>query len=424
MAFGTETVLLMKQTSASHIHIPASKLALCSCTMKTVAIGQVVVQELHSPPKLPKYRLALQSYHFTMNNKSNLGNEQQICSRRVSLDMSHGVRTPPMNAHSNRSSSYGPPASINGFNNGFVNDVDGPILPIPPVSCIPPRSGMASRPNAMHVQSFSRRQSAPGFYCREDTLASAVRRQHMNGVSMMHSNPHHISRRGSNVPAMGRTFNSGALNSPGTSPMMGQRVYGGAHPNSFERALPPHPPIPIDPFDTIHSSRHVGLSAAELDATVDEVIASASGEADGSRPYSNKVLSAESDCIDKKKKQQSRAQTVVSFPVKLYEILMDPKYSEYVTWLPHGRAWRILKQKFFEKEVIPKHFRSARYASFMRQVRTVYPIDSPMVFVFTTILTTSLCPAILTGKRLGLQEDHRRTRSQCLLPREFSSRTS
>jgi hypothetical protein len=56
------------------------------------------------------------------------------------------------------------------------------------------------------------------------------------------------------------------------------------------------------------------------------------------------------------------------FPVKLHYILSHPDYQQYVTWLPHGRAWRILKPKCFEEKVIPKFFRSDKYASFMRQV--------------------------------------------------------
>ena len=56
------------------------------------------------------------------------------------------------------------------------------------------------------------------------------------------------------------------------------------------------------------------------------------------------------------------------FPAKLHYILSNPKYKDCVAWLPHGRAWRILKPKTFEKKVIPKFFRSFKYASFMRQV--------------------------------------------------------
>ena len=60
----------------------------------------------------------------------------------------------------------------------------------------------------------------------------------------------------------------------------------------------------------------------------------------------------------------------LTFPVKLHKILSDPDNSKCISWLPHGRSWRILKPKEFEKEIVPKHFRHAKYASFMRQVRT------------------------------------------------------
>ena len=57
-----------------------------------------------------------------------------------------------------------------------------------------------------------------------------------------------------------------------------------------------------------------------------------------------------------------------AFPSKLHEILSSPDFQDLITWLPHGRAWRVLKPKVFEEKIIPKFFRSSKYASFMRQV--------------------------------------------------------
>jgi hypothetical protein len=57
------------------------------------------------------------------------------------------------------------------------------------------------------------------------------------------------------------------------------------------------------------------------------------------------------------------------FPVKLHRILSNPEYNDVISWLPHGRSWRVLKPKAFEEKVIPLYFRHAKYASFMRQVR-------------------------------------------------------
>lgn len=57
-----------------------------------------------------------------------------------------------------------------------------------------------------------------------------------------------------------------------------------------------------------------------------------------------------------------------SFPVKLHRILSAADHEEFITWLPHGRSWRVLKPKAFEAKIIPLYFRHAKYASFMRQV--------------------------------------------------------
>ena len=56
------------------------------------------------------------------------------------------------------------------------------------------------------------------------------------------------------------------------------------------------------------------------------------------------------------------------FPIKLHRILSNPEYSDLISWLPHGRSWRVLKPKAFEEKIVPRYFRHTKYASFMRQV--------------------------------------------------------
>ena len=76
-------------------------------------------------------------------------------------------------------------------------------------------------------------------------------------------------------------------------------------------------------------------------------------------------------CSDSSKttsKEKNEIDMNLPFPVKLHYILSNPKYQKYIAWLPHGRSWRIVKPEAFEAEVIPKIFRSAKIASFMRQV--------------------------------------------------------
>jgi len=57
-----------------------------------------------------------------------------------------------------------------------------------------------------------------------------------------------------------------------------------------------------------------------------------------------------------------------TFPVKLHMILSNPKFSDIISWLPHGRSWRIHNQKEFENKVIPVYFSHGRYSSFARQI--------------------------------------------------------
>ena len=57
-----------------------------------------------------------------------------------------------------------------------------------------------------------------------------------------------------------------------------------------------------------------------------------------------------------------------TFPIKLHMILASPEFTSIVSWLPHGRAFRIIQQKEFEEKVIPLYFRHGRLSSFCRQV--------------------------------------------------------
>lgn len=107
------------------------------------------------------------------------------------------------------------------------------------------------------------------------------------------------------------------------------------------------------------------------------------------------------------KDEKGKRDPVHAFPSRLHEILAMPEYSEYIAWLPHGRAWKVLNRRMFEKKVIPQHFRHARYASFMRQVsyhviqflanggRLLRPIHSGLTYA-------------LSGQRVGLQAHDRR----------------
>lgn len=57
-----------------------------------------------------------------------------------------------------------------------------------------------------------------------------------------------------------------------------------------------------------------------------------------------------------------------TFPSKLFEILSNPEFSHIISWLPHGRTWKVHNKKEFEKVVMPKYFVMTKWSSFARQV--------------------------------------------------------
>jgi hypothetical protein len=67
-------------------------------------------------------------------------------------------------------------------------------------------------------------------------------------------------------------------------------------------------------------------------------------------------------------KARRSGKTTQTFPMILHEILSHPEFEDIISWLPHGRAWRIVRHKAFEERVIPLFFRHGRYSSFARQV--------------------------------------------------------
>lgn len=58
---------------------------------------------------------------------------------------------------------------------------------------------------------------------------------------------------------------------------------------------------------------------------------------------------------------------VPNFPAKMHAILSRDDLSDVISWMPHGRAWRVLKPREFEVRVIPSYFEHSKFSSFIRQ---------------------------------------------------------
>ena len=57
-----------------------------------------------------------------------------------------------------------------------------------------------------------------------------------------------------------------------------------------------------------------------------------------------------------------------NFPAKLHHILSQLELSDIITWLPHGRSWRLVDRQAFLSQIMPNYFSHSNYASFARQV--------------------------------------------------------
>lgn len=58
---------------------------------------------------------------------------------------------------------------------------------------------------------------------------------------------------------------------------------------------------------------------------------------------------------------------IPNFPAKMYAILSRKDLADIITWMPHGRSWKVLKPREFEVKVIPTYFEHAKFSSFIRQ---------------------------------------------------------
>lgn len=56
-----------------------------------------------------------------------------------------------------------------------------------------------------------------------------------------------------------------------------------------------------------------------------------------------------------------------SFPVKLHAILTREELTDIITWMPHGRSFKILNIREFELRVLPVYFKSSRVSSFLQE---------------------------------------------------------
>jgi hypothetical protein len=69
-----------------------------------------------------------------------------------------------------------------------------------------------------------------------------------------------------------------------------------------------------------------------------------------------------------RKPSEVPATNVGCFPTKLICMLSDEKHADIVGWMPHGYAFKVFDVAAFEKQVLPKYFKTCKEKSFRRQL--------------------------------------------------------
>ena len=59
--------------------------------------------------------------------------------------------------------------------------------------------------------------------------------------------------------------------------------------------------------------------------------------------------------------------TEITFPRKLYDMLSNPDNQHAISWMPHGRSWKVRQKDVFMRTISPQYFSQAKFESFIRQ---------------------------------------------------------
>lgn len=63
-----------------------------------------------------------------------------------------------------------------------------------------------------------------------------------------------------------------------------------------------------------------------------------------------------------------RKKSGTNFPTKLHLILCTDEFAHIISWMPHGRCWKIHDKDLLMREVVPRYFAQSKYESFTRQL--------------------------------------------------------
>jgi HSF-type DNA-binding len=59
----------------------------------------------------------------------------------------------------------------------------------------------------------------------------------------------------------------------------------------------------------------------------------------------------------------------MTFAEKLHHMLSEKEFELLIGWMPHGRAFKVLRPSDFERRIMPMYFGHSRYSGFLSMVR-------------------------------------------------------
>jgi len=90
------------------------------------------------------------------------------------------------------------------------------------------------------------------------------------------------------------------------------------------------------------------------------------------KPVTGGIATMSLPAINTGRSKRTFLSKTLKFPVLLYRMLMDAErmseHADAMSFLPHGRAFKIHNKKIFEEVVMPKYFPNNNWKSFRRQI--------------------------------------------------------
>ena len=98
--------------------------------------------------------------------------------------------------------------------------------------------------------------------------------------------------------------------------------------------------------------------------------------------YSTRELSELLPPDSRRNAANDRQKGRVTFPMKLHNIVSNPKYRHIIRWMPHGRSWKIIDKELLASVVCRENFNHENFDSINRSINGWgFKVSLPYFFI-------------------------------------------